>query len=771
LDLANPEPSTEVLGDDDTHGGCLPPTVEITILGEEVDRMRERSRLVFEMNGVGREPLEDRAEAASLPSRRSRISRAGAARAVLLLLTTLSFVIAILVVYRGRVAFSFLGLVFQSSELFRPLALASVGGLTLHLLAHRDRRARRPWLEVAALFLCLDAYAFHFGSVPSGDVVPAEYTALSMVAGRGSSLDGYPELVARGVPYYLAETPRGLRSAFPLGPSLLAWPLFVPARFLSADRPATLDRIGSFAALLLAVACVYFVLQIARRLDPPFSPYWVALIYGLGSSHWLVSSSALWQHGPGELWVLGALERLLDRETRVDRRLAAAGAAIALAVATRPSLVVSAFVFFLLALWMYRREAGAAVLGAAAIALPVLYYHLSTYGSVLGAYGAQTHAIGVRPFLVASRNAMLLLASPSRGVLWFEPVVLFTLGAAFLSVVRRRTATLLAGVSGFALLLFLYANHDPWWGGHSVGPRYLTDALPWWVLALSSLGASRSKPFQAIVVSLAALGALASFTGTTKWAGYWNSGPSVDDYPERLETFDDSQLLFQLLSSMPGAGHLRTAVFAENDGDLGKALASWRHEREVRPWNRHAARRVVDLLVETDRLAEAEDEVGKMARLWPSDPYFAHLTLRLPAIREKLEERDWKRPAWARAARNQDLAPLMLDESLGTSWSTVWLQGTSDWLELGSDPDLRTTGVALFYAPEFGEGPSGLCVHGVTPEGGLVALGDLINMSAERKGWVVIRFPALRLAALRLSILRNAPRRFSVSEARLLTER
>jgi hypothetical protein len=260
-----------------------------------------------------------------------------------------------------------------------------------------------------------------------------------------------------------------------------------------------------------------------------------------------------------------------------------------------------------------------------------------------------------------------------------------------------------------------------------------------------------------------------NFTGTTPWAAHWNTGPSVDDYPERLETFDDSQLLFQLLSSMPGGGHLREAVNAENEGALAKALGLWRLEREIRPWNRHAARRVVDLLIKNDRLDEAEDELRRTASRWPDDVHFAHLSLRVPKIKKKLHQSGWRRPSGARTSRNADLAPLVYDASLGTSWSTVWVQSTKDWLELECDVEAPTRGVALFYAPEFAEGPSGLRVEGITVEGRRLEIGEQLDMSAARKGWIVIRFPAVHVEALRLSILRSAPRRFSVSEARILT--
>jgi hypothetical protein len=220
---------------------------------------------------------------------------------------------------------------------------------------------------------------------------------------------------------------------------------------------------------------------------------------------------------------------------------------------------------------------------------------------------------------------------------------------------------------------------------------------------------------------------------------------------------------------MPGGGHLREAVNAENEGALVNALALWRLEREIRPWNRHAARRVVHLLIKIDRLDEAGDELCRTASLWPDDRYFAHLRLRVPKIKKKLNQSGWRRPSIARASRNQDLAPLVYDASLGTNWSTVWLQSTKDWLELGCDAEVPTRGVAPFYAPEFAEGPSGLRVEGVSVEGRRFELGEQLDMSAARKGWIVIRFPAVRVEALQLSILRSSQRRFSVSEARILT--
>jgi hypothetical protein len=84
--------------------------------------------------------------------------------------------------------------------------------------------------------ICLVAYSLPSFEAPSGDVVPSEYVALSIASGRGTSLDFYPELFREGVPYFVTLTERGLRSSYPIGPALLAWPIYAPAALSGLDR-------------------------------------------------------------------------------------------------------------------------------------------------------------------------------------------------------------------------------------------------------------------------------------------------------------------------------------------------------------------------------------------------------------------------------------------------------------------------------------------------------------------------------------------------------
>ncbi len=674
--------------------------------------------------------------------------------------------VALLTIYNGPLSFVVAGVSLSSSGLFRPMVIASLALVALSLL-HPRWRARR---DVLVVLLCWNAYALHFDTAPSGDVVPAEYVALSMVTGRGTSLDHYPELVERGLPYFLRPTPVGLRSNFPLGPALVAWPLFVPAPFSSLPTQELLHRLGRLSAMLLGLSSVWLAIQVARRLDPPIPASWLGLAYGIGTSHWSTSSAALWQHGPGELFVLGAVERLLDTETTASRRLMAAGASLTLAVFTRPAHLISVVVLAALTLYLYRRKAAIAAAASMALAIPLGLYHVETYGNVLGAYGSQTHALGFESLHASLKTAFLLLFSPSRGVFWFEPVVLLTLGLSLWRVgACRRKATLIAGLTGTVAILVLYAHHAPWWGGHSVGPRYMTDALPFWILAVASVGGTGwAASTRGLVASLTVLGFVVNVSAVAPWTGIWNTYPSVDDFPRRLEGFRDSHLLFQLLASAPRQEGLREAILADSREDKVRALSLWTREWASHPWNRFAAYRVADLLLRNGKLDEAEEHWRDLAKRWPDDSYIRHASARIPKALRMFRRTDWVLPVHARASRNGDWAPRVLDGSLGSRWSSEWAQKPTDWLELFADPSVPTRGVALFYPAELSDGPSGLRVLGTTPEGRTLRLGELPRLFAERKGWVLIRFPAVRVQSVRILLIGDSWRRWSVSEARFL---
>ena len=652
------------------------------------------------------------------------------------------------------------GVRFRSMGLARPVFVTALAWLGSRRLVTRHPPSR----NALVLWACLFAYSLspHFQRL--GDVIPSEYTALSIATGQGTSLDPYPELLDAGMPYFMTRTPEGLRSSYPIGPALLAWPLYVPAPLSAMPRAALADRVGRVAAAFIGLACVALVLGIARRLNPPVPPWLLALAYGLGTSHWPTASTALWQHGPGEVWLLGALDRLLDEDTPPTRRLLALGACLTLGAFTRPPLVPS---LILVAFLAWRRHGWRFLVTAAAalaVALPLAFDALVSYGSVLGGYATQTAGFAPRPLAPWLDSVVLLLASPSRGVLWYEPVVIATLALALIHARRRCDALLLCALAGIAVTLALYGQWPVFWGGHCFGPRLLTDALPWWIVVVASAGRERAGLRQ-IIVSTTMVGAFIGYLGTHPLAIWWDNHPSVDRFPERLRSWRDSQLLYNVLAALPGEEHLRRAVEVQVQGDTVLSRDLWIEEWRRRPWHDFAGHQVADLLLRTDRLRDA-----LRASETIDTRYARHLTAHLGAILALLQDPRWLPAAGATASRDPGDVDSARDGKLSTWWSSKSAQVPGDWLELTPDTPRDIAGVALVSAPAFGQEPRGLRVTGRTGDGRDVDLIETSLVDTEWTGLVVLPFAPKRLASLRLTATIPWRHAWSVAEARLLTE-
>lgn len=340
---------------------------------------------------------------------------------------------------------------------------------------------------------CFVVYNANLRSISAGDTYPARYLPFAILLDHTVFLNPVANVAAQGrgeAAYWMLRRPDGrIVSLYPVVLPLLVSPLYVPAiGYLNHAgwSDARLDHVAKVmekltASLLAALSAALLYLLLRRRAGPRVALL-LAVAYAFGTTTWVVSSQALWQHGMAQLLIVGAL-LLLTAQSTVPRTVAA-GLLLGLIAGNRPPDIVLGAALGVYGLWWAGSVRRAALLAAAA-ALPmlaVLFYNLYAAGHVTGGYGLLGNAAFFNHDVLPGVRGLLL--SPTRGLLVFSPFLLFlALAWRYRPHDRDERALTLLMAIGVVVQIILYSKVD-WRGGLSWGPRYLTDLLPFliWML-------------------------------------------------------------------------------------------------------------------------------------------------------------------------------------------------------------------------------------------------------------------------------------------------
>ena len=251
--------------------------------------------------------------------------------------------------------------------------------------------------------------------------------------------------------------------------------LFAPgASIRDVTPPSVLAAVLTAAAM--AVLSLVFARFVGRR-----TAVAAALLAGLGTSSWGVSSSALWPHSPDQLFLALALLS------------ASAGSAVggglsyALAITVRPPLAVAAAVQGLWRSWTQRSVRPAAVVGGlSAVGLAVVLAYSaafwrggldSGYVDAGSGFVSTFFDIGPAAWLSLVVNITMTLVEPSRGVLpgsAFLLLLLPGLPAAW----RRAPAWVRSGAVGGAIYMLIQLKANRYSGGEQFWSyRYPLEAF------------------------------------------------------------------------------------------------------------------------------------------------------------------------------------------------------------------------------------------------------------------------------------------------------
>jgi hypothetical protein len=462
---------------------------------------------------------------------------------------------------------------------------------------HRDdgtsetgaRRVARRWLPLLALF-AVTYVVFHQSPVtnPFGDSELTMPTAASLVHTHDLTVDEYttPHVAT----HYANREIGGHRyNYFPWTVSLFAVPQVVVTDALGAieGEPQTdalidadeLPRLElTAAALVCALAAVVVAVMAQERLrsGSTRTRRWlgvaVGAVFAFGTSMWSIASRSLWQHGPSVL--CGAVALLLATRLAADdpdgtswarpamRRAAELGAVLALGYTVRPTNAVPAL---LVAGWLGLRHRRALVpfaLGGAAVMVPWFVVNQASYGELLPPY----HAGSRFSFHGAYLQAVAAnLFSTGRGLFVFSPVAVLAVIGFILSIrstrpIRRATTDRGDGLEWVCAavvvlsLLVVSGLSERWWAGHTYGPRFMSDTLPYLALlalpAVDRLGALAWSGGGAAKAALAGTALAVAVSVVVHWQGAtlyttacWNGAPlNVDVHPSRVWSMGDPQV-------------------------------------------------------------------------------------------------------------------------------------------------------------------------------------------------------------------------------------
>jgi hypothetical protein len=361
----------------------------------------------------------------------------------------------------------------------------------------------RPEL-VRALVLFLVAFAVYNANlrgIAMGESRATRFLPFALLRTGTLDLDSFEPHVTGLSPksYWAREIDGRLVSMYPVVTPLLVTPLYIPAAVylertgwqrvgLAAE---IMEKVAASFVAALSVGLMYLLL---RRRAPLGNALLLTVAYAFGTNTWATSSQALWQHGPAQLLLIGAL--LAATGERTPGRLALCGLCCGLLAANRPpdallALAVTAF------LWVEipeKRRLAAFLLPAAAAGVAVASYNVAVFGQPLGGY-----PLLMRPGFF--QHSVLegiagLFVSPGKGLFVFSPFLLVLLARPFVRGAPEDRRLTLCLAAGSAALVFLLARAD-WRGGYCYGPRFLTDLLPVFVWLLIPVVAWQGRPGRA----------------------------------------------------------------------------------------------------------------------------------------------------------------------------------------------------------------------------------------------------------------------------------
>lgn len=362
--------------------------------------------------------------------------------------------------------------------------------------------------------------------------------------GDYATIDGHrysdkaPGLSLAAVPVYTL-----IRVARPLGLGAVADRLGNSQGFASTLAPGgaglSAERIERALALylitvvsvgLLAAWLGVLIAQVVERLwGCRTAGMLTALVFALATPIFPYSQ-AFYGHVPAATCIFAAFALLVLRHGHgvTDRRLVAIGALLGCAVVIEYPAALVALPIAVWALALARGRAVAfGVLGAAGPLAALVIYDLVAFGTpwpVGYAHSTLWQGQHQQGFMSVTYPKWVVLRdlffSPFRGLFFYAPVLLLAIPGVWLALRERgQRAAAAVALAGFGAIVLFTASSAMWWGGFSVGPRYLLPGLPLLAVPFGAFVAwCNQRATRSRLIGLGVVAALAGISLILVWA-------------------------------------------------------------------------------------------------------------------------------------------------------------------------------------------------------------------------------------------------------------
>ncbi len=316
--------------------------------------------------------------------------------------------------------------------------------------------------------------------------------------------------------------------------------------FLGAQSMAKTS--SAIVAALTAIA----LHRLLRRLGVGRMAVVATLAAGIGSDLWVVASQAPWEHGPAALALTLAMVWLTPRPaSRVGLLLG--GVATAVMVCCRPIDMVFALAISLRVAFERPRSLAWFLPGPIVLGTALILYNYWFFNSIKGglaqleALHPMLHGVGGTWSGNLVEGMAGTLFSPNRGLFVFCPWIVVALATLPAIAGRLRSWPLGPWLLGALVVnLIVLSKYSVWWGGHSFGPRYWTDAVPIFAVILGFALDWASARRRGVLIHFALTIATAiTFQAIGAWCypSSWNAGPvDIDRRPARVWDWSDTEI-------------------------------------------------------------------------------------------------------------------------------------------------------------------------------------------------------------------------------------